>query len=68
MKVTICDEPRTLPEGTTFQEAVARFTPYGDEATICKLNGQSVKSIDMDETCPLKEGDVIEIYPLIIGG
>lgn len=68
MNVTVCGEPRTLEPGATLREAVARFTPYSDEATICKLNGAAVKSIDMDAPQPLREGDVIEIYPLIIGG
>ncbi len=66
--VTICGQPRQLPAGTTAAEAIARFTPYGEEAVICRLNGQVIRSIDTDNHQSLSDGDVLEIYPLIIGG
>lgn len=68
MRVTICGESIQLDEGTTLLDAVTRHSPYGSEATICRLNGRPVKSIDMDDATALKEGDVVDIFPLIIGG
>lgn len=66
--ITVCGEQRELPADATLHDAITRFTPYGDEAVICKLNGASVKSIDEDLAHPMHDGDVLEIFPLIIGG
>ena len=66
--ITVCGEHRQTQAGTTLEQALKTFTPYGEEAVICKLNGTAVKSIDSGTKCILHEGDVLEIYPLIIGG
>lgn len=68
MKVVICGEERSLPEGTTLAQAIEMYSPYGEEAVICRLNGRSVRSIDESIAEALNDGDVLEIYPLIIGG
>ena len=66
--VTVCGAPQELPEGATLAEAIGTFSPYGEEAVICRLNGQMVRSIDDTAAYVLRYGDVLEIYPLIIGG
>ena len=61
---------RTLPPGRRGHpgQAIEACSPYGQEAVICRLNGQMVRSIDDTEAHVLRDGDVLEIYPLIIGG
>lgn len=66
--VTVCDAARQVPVGTTIHQAIAAFTPYGEEAVICKINGKVLRSIDPELDDQLQEGDMLEIYPLIIGG
>jgi len=66
--VTILGERVSLPTGTTVHQAIAQYTPYGEEATVCRLNGETVRSIDPEHDPAMKDGDVLEIYPLIIGG
>ena len=66
--VTILGESVSLPAGTTVQQAIAQYTPYGEEAVVCRLNGETVRSIDPEHDPEMREGDVLEIYPLIIGG
>ena len=66
--VTIQKEKVVLSCGTTVQQAIARYTPFGDEATVCQLNGKIVRSIDPEHDPEMHDGDVLEIYPLIIGG
>ena len=48
--------------------AVEQFSPYGDEALICKLNGEIIRSIDESGDVVLAEGDRLDMYPLIVGG
>ncbi len=66
--VTVSGERRDLPAGFTLKEAIEAYSPYGEEAVICRLNGEAVKSIDEATENVLHDGDVLEIYPLIIGG
>ena len=68
MKVVIDGVDREVEEGFTVRLAIERFSPYGDEALICKLNGEVIRSIDESCDVALTEGDVLEMYPLIIGG
>lgn len=68
ISVTILGESVSLPAGITVHQAIARYTPYGEEATVCRLNGETVRSIDPEYDPPMCDGDVLEIYPLIIGG
>ena len=68
MKVEIDSVVREVDDGYTVQDAIAQFSPYGDEALICKLNGEIVRSIDESGSAALKEGDRLEMYPLIVGG
>lgn len=61
-------QKKSLPSGTVLREAIEQLSPYGSEAVICNFNGKTVCSIDsvLEET--VHDGDVLEIYPLIIGG
>lgn len=68
IQVTICGETCRLAAGATLAQAIEACSPYGQEAVICRLNGQMVRSIDDTEAHVLRDGDVLEIYPLIIGG
>lgn len=66
--VTICGEERSLEELSTLADAINRFSPYGEEAVICRYNGQIIRSIDETGQTQLSDGDSLEIFPLIIGG
>lgn len=68
IRVILCGEARRLPAGTTLAQAIEAYSPYGQEAVICRLNGQMVRSIDDTDAYTLGDGDVLDIYPLIIGG
>ncbi len=68
IRVTICGEACRLAAGATLAQAIETYSPYGQEAVICRLNRQMVRSIDDTEAHVLRDGDVLEIYPLIIGG
>ena len=68
MKVVIDGEAREVDEGFTARMAVEQFSPYGDEALICKLNGEIIRSIDESWDVVLAEGDRLDMYPLIVGG
>lgn len=66
--VTVCGTPRQLPADWTLAQTIEAYTPYGEEAVICRLNGSIIRSIDTETAQPMGDGDVLEIYPLIIGG
>lgn len=66
--VTIGGEEIILPAGTKVHQAIARYTPYGEEAVVCQLNGRTLRSIDPELDPEMQNGDCLEIYPLIIGG
>ena len=66
MRLVVCGSEQTVEAGITLGEAIRRFTPYGDEAVIAKYNGAILACERYGE--PAREGDVIDIYPLIIGG
>ena len=68
IRVTICGTVRDLEPGATLARAIEAYSPYGEEAVICRLNGQMVRSIDDTKAFALQDGDTLEIYPLIIGG
>jgi hypothetical protein len=68
IQVTICGETCRLAAGATLAQAIETYSPYGQEAVICRLNGQMVRSIDDTDAYTLGDGDVLDIYPLIIGG
>ena len=68
MKIEIDGVVREVDAGYTVPEAIAEYSPYGDDALICKLNGEIIRSIDESSSVPLKEGDRLEMYPLIVGG
>ena len=68
IRVTICGSLRELEAGATLAQAIESWSPYGEEAVICRLNGQMVRSIDDTASHILEDGDTLEIYPLIIGG
>ncbi len=66
--VTICGEERRMEEPATLADAISRYSPYGDEAVICRYNGQIIRSIDETGQTQLGNGDSLDIFPLIIGG
>ena len=68
MKVVIDGESRDVEEGFTARMAIEQFSPYGEGALICKLNGEIIRSIDESGDVVLTEGDKLEMYPLVIGG
>ena len=68
MKIEINGEVREVECGYTVPQAIAEFSPYGEDALICKLNGEIIRSIDESGNVTLHEGDVLEMYPLVIGG
>lgn len=68
MNVTVDGCLRDIPQGSTLAYVLACYSPYGEEATVARVNGVPRKSIDAREDVVLHEGDVIDIYPLIIGG
>ena len=69
IRITVNDELKEIEEGQSLLSVIARFTPYGEESTICVHNGISHKSIDVDiQDIIVSDGDKISIYPLIIGG
>lgn len=68
LRITVDGYVREVPEGTSLAEALALFSPYGDEATVARVNGVPHKSVDEPKEIVLREGDVIDIYPLVIGG
>ena len=69
MIITVNGEQKEVEENLSLRQALARFTPYGEEATIVIQNGESVKSIDLEnDELKVSDGDKIEIVPLIIGG
>lgn len=61
-------QEKKLPSGTVLRQAIEQLSPYGSEAVICKFNGKTVCSIDPELEETVHDGDVLEIYPLIIGG
>ncbi len=68
MKITVNGGMQEINEGATLACALDLFSPYGDEATIARVNGTPHKSVDETDKISLHEGDVIDIYPLVIGG
>lgn len=68
MKVEIDSVVREVDDGYTVPQAIADFSPYGEDVLICKLNGEIIRSIDESGEVVLKEGDKLEMYPLIVGG
>lgn len=68
VQITIDGVQRDIAAGATLADALAAFSPYGDEATVARVNGVPRKSVDEPEQVALHEGDVVDIYPLIIGG
>ena len=68
MQITVDGVQREVAEDSTLADAIARFSPYGDEPTVVRVNGVPRKSVDEPEAVVLHEGDVLDMYPLIIGG
>ena len=68
IRVNICGAVQVLPAGATLAQAIQAWSPYGEEAVICRLNGQMIRSIDDTAALVLQDGDTLDIYPLIIGG
>ena len=68
MQVEIDSVVREVDAAYTVPQAIAEFSPYGEDALICKLNGEIIRSIDESGAVALHEGDKLEMYPLVIGG
>ena len=68
MQITVNGDMQEISEDASLESALALFSPYGDEATVARVNGTPHKSVDGADKIKLNEGDVIDIYPLVIGG
>ena len=68
MLITVNGRSCQAQEQLSLAQALRQFSPYGDEAVVCRLNGASYKSVDVNDHIRLQAGDVLEIYPLVIGG
>ena len=68
MFITVDGTKREVPIGSTLADVLQQHSPYGDEATVARVNGVPHKSVDEPQLIALHEGDVVDIYPLIIGG
>lgn len=66
MIIAVCGKLLEAKEGYTLGEAIRDHSPYGEEMVIVKLNGEIQDHIHYGRL--LKDGDDIQIYPLIIGG
>lgn len=66
MNITVCGKLLKMKEGLTLGEAIRVYSPYGKEMVIAKLNGETQRGSHYEQL--LKDGDSIQIYPLIIGG
>ena len=66
MNITVNDEPRTVPEGTTLAALLAEL---GRKAKFCAVerNRKLVPRAE-HEACVLGEGDRLEIVTLVGGG
>ena len=68
MKAVINGEQVEFETAPSVHEVMVRFSPYGEDALICKLNGEIVRSIDSLDALMLHEGDTLDMYHLVIGG
>ena len=57
-----------MKDASTLADAISQYSPYGEEAVICRYNGQIIRSIDETSEMTLSSGDSLDIFPLIIGG
>jgi len=60
---------KEIPESHLLEDVVRLYGNIleGDSYFV-KLNGETINSILHDTDVQIKEGDVIEIFPLVIGG
>lgn len=68
IKCTVDGSEELFEVGSSLADVIGRCSPYGDEVTIVRVNGVAHRSIDEPALTELHDGDVIDIYPLIIGG
>ena len=68
MQLTVNGKEYDVAEQFSLEDALHAFSQYGDEATVCLLNGKSHRSVDPLASIVLQEGDMLDIFPLIIGG
>ena len=68
MQIQVNGEIKDIAPGASLANALALFSPYGDEATVVRVNGTPFKSVDAIDNVSLSNGDVLDIYPLVIGG
>ena len=57
-----------LREPLTLAQAIARYSPFGQEPVLATVGSVTYRSIDDLDGIVLKDGDGIELFPLIIGG
>ena len=68
MQAVINGERMEFEEAPSIHEVIVRYSPYGEDALICKLNGEIIRSIDPLDALMLHEGDTLDMFPLVIGG
>lgn len=67
--ISVNGKIKELPEDNSLKNIVALYSGFGkDESYFVKLNGRIINSIIDDEEVFVEDGDVLEIFPLIIGG
>jgi len=69
MKISLNNKEIEVQEGINLLQLIIEQSPYGEDAVVCNVNGLTYRSIDdgINEII-VKEGDNIEIFPLVIGG
>jgi len=68
--ITVSINGSSIPaeEGLLLTDAIRRYSPYGDEAVIAVYNGRTIRSIDEPDDTVMSDGDILNIFPLVIGG
>lgn len=67
--ITVNNRIQELPEDRSVKNIVRLYSDIGEnDAYFVKLNGKILNSIIDGEDTQICEGDVLEVFPLIIGG
>ena len=67
--ITVNGKERPLPENSSLDTIVKMYSDIREgETYFVKLNGNTVNSILDNTDIEVKAGDVLDVYPLILGG
>ncbi len=67
MQVQMNGESIRLEGETRLSAFLAAHSPFGGEAVLCLIHGQLYRSVDEEDPL-LRDGDELQIFPLIVGG